>query len=102
MLIYDEIKLVDFGCTCYSPYDTESIICGTIDYVAPEMVNQDCYGCSVDLWSLGILTYELLTGCTPFSKFIEREVIQNLILQANIDYNIDISDVAKDFIRMWL
>lgn len=40
----------------------------TLDYVSPEMVNNQDYGCLVDVWSLGILFYEFLTGNTPFSN----------------------------------
>jgi len=36
--------------------------CGTLDYVSPEMVKGEMYGRSVDIWSLGILAYELSMG----------------------------------------
>ena len=42
--------------------------CGTLDYLAPEMVErQHKHDFSVDIWSIGVLTYELLTGLSPFS-----------------------------------
>jgi aurora kinase len=43
-----------------------NIICGTLDYVSPEMVTNREYTKEVDLWSLGVLTYELLFGSAPF------------------------------------
>jgi len=41
--------------------------CGTLPYMAPEMFNQKGYTESVDIWSLGIMTYILLTGRLPYS-----------------------------------
>jgi serine/threonine protein kinase len=43
-----------------------STICGTPLYLAPELINEDNYNESVDVWALGILTYELLTSEIPF------------------------------------
>ena len=40
--------------------------CGTLDYVPPEIVNGDYYDEKVDIWSLGVLCYELATGKAPF------------------------------------
>ena len=37
-------------------------MCGTLDYLAPEVIKRKNYNKSVDLWTLGILTYELLCG----------------------------------------
>lgn len=41
-------------------------MCGTIDYLSPEMAEKSVYTKEIDLWSIGILTYELLFGVTPF------------------------------------
>jgi len=41
-------------------------MCGTLDYLAPEMVENKPHDDSIDIWCLGILTYELLTGKAPF------------------------------------
>jgi len=48
-------------------------ICGTIEYIAPEIINGKGYNKSVDIWSLGILLYEMLTGFTPFDVLLSRE-----------------------------
>ncbi len=42
------------------------ILCGTLDYVCPEMVNGVHYTKEVDLWSVGVLAYQLLFGVAPF------------------------------------
>ncbi len=53
------------------------ILCGTLDYVSPEMAREEPYTKNGDLWNLGILTYELIHGYPPFrgsskSKIFER------------------------------
>ena len=49
-----------------------STFCGTPDYVSPEMKDIGEYSYGVDIWSIGVLTYELQTGYPPFKE----EVIQ--------------------------
>ena len=39
---------------------------GAADYIAPEMIDNDNYGASVDWWGIGILTYEMIIGFPPF------------------------------------
>jgi len=41
-------------------------MCGTLDYLPPEMLEGQAHSEKVDLWSLGVLTYEFLCGCAPF------------------------------------
>lgn len=40
--------------------------CGTIDYLAPEMIDKSGHDEKLDIWCIGVLVYELLTGRTPF------------------------------------
>ena len=43
-------------------------ICGTLDYLPPEMIGRSKYNETVDLWTLGVLTFELLCGHAPFES----------------------------------
>lgn len=43
-----------------------SILCGTLDYVCPEMAKGEQYTKALDVWSVGVLTYELIFGIAPF------------------------------------
>jgi len=65
----NRIKLSDFGWAVHAPSPSahiRSTLCGTVEYLPPEMVIEKSYTGSADIWSLGILTYELVTGKTPF------------------------------------
>ncbi len=66
--LHGELKLADFGYSVHSPGNRRETICGTLDYLPPEMLNQRkvTYSRAVDQWTLGVLTYEFLTGEPPF------------------------------------
>ena len=59
------MKLADFGWSNFFEHERQTY-CGTPEYLAPEMINKSGHGHSIDLWNLGILIYELLTGSPPF------------------------------------
>lgn len=62
------IKLVDFGLSSYfEDFMNLHTRVGTPYYVAPEVLNGD-YNKQVDIWSIGIIAYILLTGCPPFQS----------------------------------
>lgn len=56
------IKLADFGWSIHAPAIRRETICGTLDYLSPEMVEGRSHDYRVDTWSLGILCYEFCTG----------------------------------------
>lgn len=68
--LHGELKLADFGYSVHSPSDRRATMCGTLDYLPPEMLkarkSEAHYSKSIDLWSLGVLTYEFLVGEAPF------------------------------------
>lgn len=95
------IKLTDFG-LCKELIDelTETYtFCGTIDYMAPEILQKTGHGKDVDWWSLGVLTYDMLTGKPPFNARNRRET-ERRILQTDIPPLLPplISTDAKDII----
>ena len=66
--MFDEagyIKLIDFGLSKVV-LDRTYTVCGTPDYIAPEILLYKGYNQIADWWSLGIFIYELLTGIVPF------------------------------------
>lgn len=61
-----EIKIADFGWSVHAPSSRRNTLCGTLDYLPPEMVEGREHDEKVDIWSLGVLLYEFLYGCPPF------------------------------------
>ncbi|CAF0724373.1 unnamed protein product [Brachionus calyciflorus] len=64
--IYGDLKIADFGWSVHAPSSRRTTICGTLDYLPPEMIDDKPHDEKVDLWSLGVLCYELLVGKPPF------------------------------------
>ena len=86
----DVAKLCDFGWCVEFKDEPRNTFCGTTEYMAPEMLNQKKYGKEIDVWSLGILLYEMLHGHSPFkpdkNDFCDIDVIRNISFQKNVKY----------------
>ncbi|CAI2176132.1 1196_t:CDS:2, partial [Funneliformis geosporum] len=77
-----DLKLADFGWATYVQDFTSSplkTICGTLDYLAPEMAKRQTYNEKVDVWALGIICYELLVGTPPFESIGFHPTINRII-----------------------
>ncbi|KAG0261938.1 spindle assembly checkpoint kinase [Actinomortierella ambigua] len=61
-----ELKISDFGWSVHSLNKRRQTLCGTLDYLAPEMVESRSHTSAVDLWSVGVLCFEFLVGSPPF------------------------------------
>ena len=96
----DDIILCDFGWSIIST-SLRRTQCGTIEYFSPEILMEELYDNTIDLWNVGILTYELLTGVTPFDSDDERATYVNIV---NLNYIIpsNISLQSIDFIKRLL
>lgn len=93
-----EIKIADFGWSVHAPSSRRDTMCGTLDYLPPEMVMQKPYDHTVDLWCLGVLAYEFLVGHPPFEN---KDVTQTYRHIVTLDYQIPdyVSELARNFIR---
>uniref|UniRef100_H2YFD0 Titin n=1 Tax=Ciona savignyi TaxID=51511 RepID=H2YFD0_CIOSA len=97
-----KIKLIDFGVSReLKTGEGLRISFGTPDFCAPEVVQNDTVGCATDMWSVGVLTYLMLTGLSPFQGENDNDTLRNV---SDADYNFEheawrfISDDALDFI----
>jgi len=76
------IKITDLGFTClYDEKKGMDYNLGTLPYQAPELVKdgKPQYNEKVDIWSIGVMTYLLLSGCYPFSpEGSKKELIENI------------------------
>nr|XP_027206839.1 caM kinase-like vesicle-associated protein [Penaeus vannamei] len=96
------VKLCDFGISRILLADIEvREVLGTPDYVAPEILQYEPISLATDMWSVGVLTYVLLTGHSPFGGDTKQETFLN-ISQGHVDFPEDlfgdVSEQAKDFI----
>lgn len=62
----DSVKLCDFGWTVEVTQGDRATFCGTYEYMAPEIIQEIPYNHMIDVWSLGILLYELIHSFSPF------------------------------------
>jgi len=95
------LKLCDFGWAKELNLENRSTFCGTMEYMAPEIVGYGNYDYSVDIWSLGILLYELLFGHSPFKAQSMKDVILN-IKNHDLAYDKSITAECKDLIKKLL
>ena len=82
-----ECKIVDFGLSkIIGPSQTSLDPFGTLSYVAPEVLLQKPYGKEVDVWSLGVITFLLLSRVLPFDDEDEKEIARQTI-QDPVEFN---------------
>jgi aurora kinase A len=73
-----ELKIADFGWSVHAPSSRRATMCGTLDYLPPEMIEGDTHDHNVDLWSLGVLLYEFLVGKPPFETQSQSDTYRRI------------------------
>lgn len=72
------LKLTDFGFAKIVPWRSFTL-CGTPEYMAPEIILNKGHGIFVDWWSFGVLIYEFLAGFDPFGADSPMDIYQNIL-----------------------
>lgn len=101
MTLNGDIKLADFGWSVHAPSSRRKTMCGTLDYLPPEMVKSKEYNEKVDNWCLGVLCYEFLVGKPPFESS-DSKITFKKIVEVAVEYPSVISPGAKDLISKLL
>lgn len=79
LLTFDNrIKIADFGWSVHAPSCHRKTMCGTIDYLPPEMITAQPHDEKVDYWSVGVLCYEFLVGKPPFETDDAHKTYQKI------------------------
>lgn len=98
-----ELKIADFGWSVHTPSSRRTTLCGTLDYLPPEMIEGKTHDRNVDMWSLGVLCYEFLVGKPPFEAKTHDETYRRI---SRVEYSFppqfNISDGAKDLVAKLL
>ncbi|TFK88532.1 Pkinase-domain-containing protein [Polyporus arcularius HHB13444] len=104
---HSDIVIADFGIAKHLHSSDEQLysLAGSFGYVAPEVLNKKGHGKAVDIWSIGIITYVMLCGYSPFRSDDMKELIRETT-EAKIEFHekywSNVSPAAKDFVKTLL
>ncbi|XP_030331196.1 aurora kinase C-like isoform X1 [Strigops habroptila] len=96
-----ELKIADFGWSVHTPSLRRRTLCGTLDYLPPEMVEGRAHDEKVDLWCLGVLCFELLVGAPPFESPCVAETYRR-ITKVDLRFPPVVPEGARDLITRLL
>jgi len=96
-----DLKIADFGWSVHAPNTRRNTLCGTLDYLPPEMIEGKPHDQNVDVWSLGVLMYEFLVGTPPFEAQGHHETYKK-ISRVDIKWPSHITAEARDLISKLL
>lgn len=99
--VNDDIKIADFGWSVHAPTSRRNTLCGTLDYLAPEMVEGREHDKQIDVWSLGVLLYEFLVGSPPFEAE-NHSATYRRISRIDLRFPRHVPTDAQDLIRRLL
>ncbi|KAL2219989.1 camp-dependent protein kinase catalytic subunit [Thermoascus aurantiacus ATCC 26904] len=91
------LKLVDFGFAKKVGDRETYTLCGTPEYLAPEVIHNSGHGLAVDWWALGILIYEFLVGQPPFWDQNPMRIYEQIV-EGNIRFPPNMTPAARDII----
>lgn len=96
------IKLVDFGLAkegVHEAAEGANSLCGTPEYLSPEVLDRQGHGTAVDWWNLGMVTYEMLTGLPPWYT-TDREKLFEALRSAPLKFPMSVNRTAALFIQV--
>ncbi|KAL0211916.1 hypothetical protein RCL1_005542 [Eukaryota sp. TZLM3-RCL] len=73
-----DLKIADFGWSTVTNSKRRTTMCGTLDYLAPEMISDNPHDYRIDIWALGVLLYEFLVGHPPWDSGTKEETFNRI------------------------
>ncbi|KAL5217698.1 hypothetical protein ABZP36_018382 [Zizania latifolia] len=84
------LKIADFGFAKFlEPFSLAETLCGSPLYMAPEVMQAQKYDAKADLWSVGIILYQLVTGSPPFTGESQIQLLRNILNTREIRFPSD-------------
>lgn len=95
------LKIADFGfARSLQPRGLAETMCGSPLYMAPEIMQLQKYDAKADLWSVGAILFQLVTGKTPFTGNSQMQLLQNIIKSKVLRFPVDVKDLSSDCIDL--
>lgn len=92
-----ELKIADFGFARFVIDMMESFL-GSPLYMAPEMIRRERYTSKSDLWSVGVIFYEMLTGRTPYHDAKSHLELAEMVMKQSIPFPTRVSPLCRDLL----
>ncbi|KAL1195882.1 Serine/threonine-protein kinase ATG1b [Cardamine amara subsp. amara] len=91
------LKIADFGfARSLQPKGLAETLCGSPLYMAPEIMQVQKYDAKADLWSVGAILFQLVTGRTPFTGNSQIQLLQNIIKSTELHFPAECKDLSTD------
>ncbi|KAL1210019.1 Serine/threonine-protein kinase ATG1c [Cardamine amara subsp. amara] len=96
-----DLKIADFGfARSLQPRGLAETLCGSPLYMAPEIMQLQKYDAKADLWSVGAILFQLVTGRTPFTGNSQIQLLQNIIRSTELHFPADCKDLSLDCVDL--
>nr|XP_016473572.1 PREDICTED: serine/threonine-protein kinase ATG1c-like isoform X3 [Nicotiana tabacum] len=95
------LKIADFGfARSLQPWVLAETLCGSPLYMAPEIMQLQKYDAKADLWSVGAILFQLVTGKTPFSGNNQIQLLQNIVNSTKLQFPLDVKNLSSHCIDL--
>ncbi|GAA0180956.1 non-receptor serine/threonine protein kinase [Lithospermum erythrorhizon] len=95
------LKIADFGfARSLHPRGLAETLCGSPLYMAPEIMQLQKYDAKADLWSVGAILFQLVTGRTPYTGNNQLQLLQNIVRSNDLQFPQDSKDLSPDCINL--
>lgn len=95
------LKIADFGfARSLQPRGLAETLCGSPLYMAPEIMQLHKYDAKADLWSVGAILFQLVTGRTPFTGNNQIQLLQNIMKSTELQFPPDVKDLTPECVDL--